>query len=52
VPDVLKTAKEEEEQEPEVAVIQKPRRGGVNNFWGKFKNSLIEIFKEEEDRQL
>jgi cell division protein FtsA len=53
VPDTLKTIKEEEEeQEPEVAVMQRPRRGGVNNFWGKFKNSLIEIFKEEEDRQL
>jgi cell division protein FtsA len=53
VPDTLKNVKEEEEeQEPEVAVLQRPRRGGVNNFWGKFKNSLIEIFKEEEDRQL
>jgi cell division protein FtsA len=28
------------------------RRKGMSNFWGKFKNSLIEIFKEEEDRQL
>jgi cell division protein FtsA len=53
VPENLKNTKEEEEeQEPEVAVMQRPRRGGVNNFWGKFKNSLIEIFKEEEDRQL
>jgi hypothetical protein len=24
----------------------RPRRG-MSNFWGKFKNSLIDIFKEE-----
>jgi len=27
-------------------------RRGMSNFWGKFKNSLIDIFKEEEDHQL
>jgi cell division protein FtsA len=27
-------------------------RRGMSSFWGKFKNSLIDIFKEEEDRQL
>nr|MBA2746382.1 cell division protein FtsA [Flavisolibacter sp.] len=28
------------------------RKKGMSNFWSKFKTSLIEIFKEEEDRQL
>src|SRR3954467_1456982 len=28
------------------------RRKGMSNFWGKFKTSLIEIFKEEEDHHL
>jgi cell division protein FtsA len=27
-------------------------RRGMSSFWGKFKNSLIDIFKEEEDRHL
>jgi cell division protein FtsA len=26
------------------------RRKSMSNFWGKFKNSLIDIFKEEEDQ--
>lgn len=29
-----------------------PTRKGMSGFWGKFKTSLIEIFKEEEDHQL
>jgi cell division protein FtsA len=29
----------------------RPRKS-MSNFWGKFKNSLIDIFKEEEDHQL
>jgi cell division protein FtsA len=28
----------------------KPRKG-MSSFWGKFKNSLIDMFKEEEDHQ-
>jgi cell division protein FtsA len=28
------------------------RKKGMSNFWGKFKTSLIEIFKEEEDQHL
>jgi hypothetical protein len=24
----------------------------MSNFWGKFKTSLIEMFKEEEDQKL
>lgn len=41
---------EDEEEEEE----GKGRGGriGVPNFWSKFKTSLIEIFKEEEDRAL
>jgi cell division protein FtsA len=27
-------------------------RKGVKDFWGKFKDSLIDLFKEEEDKQL
>ncbi len=27
-------------------------RRGMSGFWGKFKNSLIDIFKEEEDHKL
>jgi cell division protein FtsA len=30
---------------------QKPRKA-MSGFWGKFKNSLIDIFKEEEDHRL
>jgi cell division protein FtsA len=39
------------EVEERGSVITAPRRG-MGNFWGKFKNSLIDIFKEEEDHQL
>ncbi|MGI8599515.1 MAG: cell division protein FtsA, partial [Chitinophagaceae bacterium] len=27
-------------------------RMGMTNFWGKFKNSLIDMFREEEDQKL
>jgi cell division protein FtsA len=27
-------------------------RRGMSNFWGKFKNSLIDMFREEEDHKL
>jgi cell division protein FtsA len=54
VPEGLKTALEEEpvEVETEGPVETAERRRGMSNFWGKFKTSLIEIFKEEEDQQL
>jgi cell division protein FtsA len=54
VPDVLKT---ESEEEPVVVAADgggldtMQRRKGMSGFWGKFKTSLIDIFKEEEDQQ-
>jgi cell division protein FtsA len=53
VPDALKTEHEEvTEEEEDPRMIRIERRRGMSNFWGKFKHSLIEIFKEEEDHQL
>jgi cell division protein FtsA len=54
VPDGLKTAIEEEPVtiEANEGIPTGERRKGMSNFWGKFKTSLIEIFKEEEDQQL
>ena len=28
------------------------KRKGLNNFWDKFKDSLIDMFKEEEDKEI
>ncbi|MES2880713.1 MAG: cell division protein FtsA [Bacteroidota bacterium] len=53
VPDGLKM-----ETESEVLVVEAQtsigteRKRTMSNFWGKFKHSLIEIFKEEEDQKL
>jgi cell division protein FtsA len=55
VPEGLKSVVEEEEEEqPEeiTATATATRRKGMSNFWGKFKTSLIEMFKEEEDHRL
>jgi len=55
VPEGLKTALEEEmpvEVEASGPAMTSERRKGMSNFWGKFKTSLIEIFKEEEDQHL
>jgi len=50
VPDVLRTEAEEAAFETEgdgsVGIAE---RKGLKDFWGRFKHSLIEIFKEEED---
>jgi cell division protein FtsA len=35
----------------ESSIAMVPRRG-MSGFWGKFKNGLIDIFKEEEDSHL
>jgi cell division protein FtsA len=59
VPETLKqlhTAPEEEndtitEDEP-VAAIKMSNRKGMKDFWGKFKDGLIDLFKEEEDKHL
>src|SRR5215211_5634083 len=52
VPEGLKTLMEEVpvEVESDGGVAVGERRRGMSNFWGKFKTSLIEIFKEEEDQ--
>ncbi|MET0637055.1 MAG: cell division protein FtsA [Chitinophagaceae bacterium] len=55
VPQGLKRAEEVEEEEMEEdEVPQKIRqqRKSLNNFWGKFKDGIIDLFKEEEDRPL
>jgi len=36
--------------EEEVNTSQRKKRMGIGNFWGKFKDNLIDLFKEEEDR--
>jgi cell division protein FtsA len=28
------------------------QRKGITNFWGKFKDGIIDLFKEEEDKKL
>ena len=54
VPDGLKTIAQEEEEPAELmnAYDNSRPRKSMSNFWGKFKNSLIDIFKEEEDQHL
>src|SRR5256714_6667170 len=36
--------------EEEINTAQRKRRMGIGNFWGKFKDNLIDLFKEEEDK--
>jgi cell division protein FtsA len=54
VPEGLRTAMEEVPVEVEAngSIATGERRKSMSNFWGKFKTSLIEIFKEEEDQHL
>lgn len=55
IPDGLKKAIAQEEEEIEVAEVSADKvkqRRGLNNFWGKFKDGIIDLFKEEEDRHL
>ena len=57
VPDNLKKMEpRHEEPEPEQEMLQQQEkvrnRKGVKDFWGKFKDGLIDIFKEEEDHAL
>ncbi len=35
-----------------IDVARSVTRKNMSGFWGKFKTSLIEIFKEEEDHKL
>lgn len=53
VPDMLRKSEEEELPVQEVMTAQKVReRKGLKDFWGKFKVTLIDLFKEEEDHTL
>jgi cell division protein FtsA len=55
VPETLKKAIEEEEKAIEIEEVSPEKvkqRKGLNNFWGKFKDGIIDLFKEEEDRHL
>jgi cell division protein FtsA len=51
VPEALKSIAEEipVEVDGTESISTTERRRGMSNFWGKFKTSLIEMFKEEED---
>ena len=49
--DTLKNKVKEGVEETNGFENTRPRKG-MSNFWGKFKNSLIDIFKEEEDHHL
>jgi cell division protein FtsA len=54
VPDSLKQSETVEEKVEEVTVSAEKmkNRKGMKDFWGKFKTSLIDLFKEEEDHAL
>jgi len=55
VPDGLKKSVEEEvyeEAEESVTQVKVRQRRGLSNFWGKFKDGIIDLFKEEEDKHL
>jgi len=57
VPDNLRKAnvQQEEESMQDIELAQQARvrnRKGVKDFWGKFKDGIIDLFKEEEDHAL
>ncbi len=56
VPETLKQVPQEQEEvvvEEEAIVAEKiSNRKGMKDFWGKFKDGLIDLFKEEEDKHL
>jgi cell division protein FtsA len=55
VPDGLKKTVEEEvyeEAEDNNTAVKVRQRRGLSNFWGKFKDGIIDLFKEEEDKHL
>jgi len=49
-----KTAEIEKEEiiEETVSIEKVRQRKGLSNFWGKFKDGIIDLFKEEEDHAL
>jgi len=54
VPESLKQmdAVEEKVEETMIGADKMKNRKGLKDFWGKFKTSLIDLFKEEEDHAL
>jgi cell division protein FtsA len=54
VPESLKQSETTEEriEESMVSAEKMKNRKGMKDFWGKFKTSLIDLFKEEEDHAL
>ena len=55
VPEGLKKNAEEELVPVVEEVISQEKvknRKGLSNFWGKFKDGIIDLFKEEEDKHL
>jgi cell division protein FtsA len=55
VPEGLKKSTEEEMVPVVEEVISQEKvknRKGLSNFWGKFKDGIIDLFKEEEDKHL
>jgi cell division protein FtsA len=56
VPDALKRSMAEEPdetvEEEEVKEEKVKQRKSLSNFWGKFKDGIIDLFKEEEDHHL
>jgi cell division protein FtsA len=53
IPETLKQPEPVEEIEVSTPVVDKLKeRKGIKDFWGKFKVTLIDLFKEEEDHAL
>jgi cell division protein FtsA len=55
VPENLRKAEQVQEaieDEQEVMVQKVKSRKGLKDFWGKFKDGIIDLFKEEEDHHL
>jgi cell division protein FtsA len=55
VPDGLKqtvNGGEEELETAEVSEKEMTKRKNLTGFWGKFKDRIIDLFKEEEDKHL
>jgi cell division protein FtsA len=49
--DLMRQTETDEVLDTDTSVNTTGRRG-MSNFWGKFKNSLIDMFREEEDHKL
>lgn len=49
-PDLQDTLVQEEVETPVEVSHRTKELGGINRFWSKFKDNLIDLFKEEEDK--